>query len=1342
MANDYFSDNEVFVANHPLPSPAGTPYQSVSRRTSRYGTPGSDMPSSPAPFPPDPHMSLEDSANDENISILDPRRFTPTLHANLVSEILNLRRELDSKHRFIEDLETNLHTARDDNDSLAQQLSTATKENRNAKRQLQNFENETVAALEEIAGERDKMKEANADLRAKLESAQKKSRSQDDDSTRVHDMWAREKEAWAGEKLALERRVHTSDARLKILLDEIALQEAARDEAGIDSEGEDVVRDIGLGPESDTASIRSSPQRRSSTRLGRHSRNRSNSSYRSIGRNYRMSLMSTEGYGRANGMSLADELVFDEEDEDLGDLELDSDDFPENEMRARRAHESRQSMYPDEKAKRILGLSNDHQQLNRDNPSPVDDSEAPKASYETNHTSVTLTPRDITLVFPPTRPIYVDSGVQPSPPPSPTKPVMAEAASQTLDGPLQSKSSEALSGNVDIEANQRRKRVSAARDSHIPPINVNPLSSLMTSSSVQTVEQPLSPPATPKIAVPPGQAPLSPVYESHVVSTSTQTELMEEPKEIPEEPKRAPPPAPISIPSIAIHAPASAPSSPKEPILPPGTKTVSTQTTGDLVAPVRSFSMQTEPIRIDQRPVKLPAHLLPSAVRSKPGTPESNQEGRTASDSARKDSHYTSSSDTEKPKAKPAARQDLTTLLEKVADKPVENRYPGNNDNGPLSKYHHADILSRPFRTSSLFAGFDGPSSDEEDDDAEISEDEARGAQFSTPALSSRKGKNVRPFNPPTPVPEDKEAVPSSRVSEDSTRSNQMTTKRNSIEKPTKVGKPARNSMSRQPSIRRSAMIQNGTAAHVRSRSPSIGSLGSSNHLPKPPFPVPTRSSSRNKPFSKSEGSQSPTPRNSGSYAGRRPYGVKHQRKDSLRKVRSAVPVAKPSRSRSRSPPLPATPSMADTMSIPPLPSDVVSASGFGHRHQLSTATAYTANGSVNTSVSQSSVVDAIAASMIGEFMWKYVRKRKTFGGPDTPVDVSRAAEEASLASHGVRHKRWVWISPYERAILWSSKQPTSGSALMGKSGRKRKHRIHYYWEPANIFAVIIQSVLDVADSCPAPKNEILFNRSILILTPARALKFTTTSRERHYLWLTALSFLAHSNAAIPDLASVPPMPPPVIDAPVESAQGATLRRSRVQDSVRLAKGKVNPVMQRYASQNDMHTALPSLSGFDKPLPDSASPPTIPRGPAHGRKRSSTGPSAPPPNIPYRSFSHQHVPSVYSNGSSDMYSAAAPPSVPSSVYNPNSGVVSSRTSEASTSTRQHFFDTMGTVRMEAFIDNALGDPKHTGSHAARTRMQSRRRGSSQWSASTRDQANRAGGVFDEFEVGNDPFRGF
>jgi hypothetical protein len=62
--------------------------------------------------------------------------------------------------------------------------------------------------------------------------------------------------------------------------------------------------------------------------------------------------------------------------------------------------------------------------------------------------------------------------------------------------------------------------------------------------------------------------------------------------------------------------------------------------------------------------------------------------------------------------------------------------------------------------------------------------------------------------------------------------------------------------------------------------------------------------------------------------------------------------------------------------------------------------------------------------------MFKYVRRRKSFG-----VAESNGKDDTG----NDRHKRWVWLAPYERAILWSSKQPSSGSALMGKAGRKRK---------------------------------------------------------------------------------------------------------------------------------------------------------------------------------------------------------------------------------------------------------------------------------------------------------------
>jgi hypothetical protein len=1055
MATDYFSDNEAYITNQPLPPPSDTPYQSMSRRTSRYGTPIGEVGPLSAPLPPDPQESMQPITNDENISVLDPRRFTPTLHASLVSEILSLRRELDSKHEFIEDLETNFHSVRNENESLTEQLSASVKESRTVKRQLQQLENGTLSALEEIADERDKTKEANGDLKERLETLEKKLRSQQDDSTRVHDMWAREKDVWAGEKRTLERRVHISESRLKMLLDEIAMQEAEREEVDYPSDGEDPPRDSGVGPESDAGSIRSSPQRRPSTRVARHSRNHSNSSYRSIGRNYRMSLMSgtgSEGYGRANGMSLADELVFDEEEEDLGDLELDSDDFPENEMRARRALESRQSMCQDEKAKRILGLSFENQQVNRDGLPVVAEPEPPRPNSNIAKPAVNITPQEVTLIFPPPkpepiqiRPQYVDTGVQPSPPQSPTRPDTAgsSAANKSLD---------VTSSNLEVEANQRRKRVSVplgspAQISHTPAIPC-----LMISTSSQTVEQPPSPPATPKIESPVAQIPPAPISMPEVASIATQTEPIEPTEKSkvelpvpPSPPRRAPPPVPIAVPSITIHAPTSAPPSPKEPILPPGTKSMGTQTTADMTSSVRSSGMQTEPIRIDQRPVKLPPHLLPSAISSKPGTPEPGQEKSTSNNVVRKDSHQPVSSGSDKTIAAPTARQDLMALLERVSNKTVEDRYPGNNDNGPLGR-DKDNLLSRPFRTSSLFAGFEGPSSDEEGSDADLS-DEDRMPSYATPMLSSRNMKNGRVFNsPPTPVPEEKEVSPA-RQSEDSVTSNRLRSQRSSIEKPAKIGKPIRTSLSRQPSIRRSAMIHNGTSAHARSRSPSIGSLGSGNLISKPPFPVPTRSSSRNVPFSKSEGSESPTLRNNAMYPGRRPYGTRqHQRKDSLRKVRSAAVMSKSGRPRSRSPPLPATPVMPPSPALPPLPTDMMTGQRLGHRHQLSTNTTHTGSGSVGSAGYQANVVDAIAITMVGEWMWKYVRKRKPFGGQESPADVARAGEESVMTSNGVRHKRWVWISPYERSVLWSSKQPTNGSALMGKSGRKRKWYIGYQW--------------------------------------------------------------------------------------------------------------------------------------------------------------------------------------------------------------------------------------------------------------------------------------------------------
>src|SRR4051812_27314288 len=102
-----------------LPTPADTPYRTRSRNVSRSSrksrrsvTPpgGSGKSRSPPPLPGagserGSKRSSRDVTNDDTISPFDPRRFTPTLHANLVSEILSLRRDQEEKLKIIESLE-------------------------------------------------------------------------------------------------------------------------------------------------------------------------------------------------------------------------------------------------------------------------------------------------------------------------------------------------------------------------------------------------------------------------------------------------------------------------------------------------------------------------------------------------------------------------------------------------------------------------------------------------------------------------------------------------------------------------------------------------------------------------------------------------------------------------------------------------------------------------------------------------------------------------------------------------------------------------------------------------------------------------------------------------------------------------------------------------------------------------------------------------------------------------------------------------------------------------------------------------------------------------------------
>lgn len=278
--------------------------------------------------------------------------------------------------------------------------------------------------------------------------------------------------------------------------------------------------------------------------------------------------------------------------------------------------------------------------------------------------------------------------------------------------------------------------------------------------------------------------------------------------------------------------------------------------------------------------------------------------------------------------------------------------------------------------------------------------------------------------------------------------------------------------------------------------------------------------------------------------------------------------------------------------------------------------------------------------------------------------------------------------------------------------------------------------MLDVQDLTALPKNPELgaaWKRSILILTPERALKFTATTQERHRLWMAALTFLAQSQsqAQTPqDLSSIPRTIKPPPPDPSTSFDGVSIKRHRapsfgksnVRDSIRLAKGKKQDISKRADTNHESERE------------DGADFPSVPRlyitTSRHQRKRSYTNPGgAQPPSEKFRSLTSSAVQSSYggsTNGSSYRPSASS-----------KSG---SRRDSIASPDRPNFFEAVGTVRMEAFVDPNVRDgvlyvpaPPPVIGGAPR-----RRRHERDLSQSTVDK-RRAGYVF---EGDDDPFHGF
>ncbi|KAF5862854.1 hypothetical protein ETB97_011094 [Aspergillus alliaceus] len=1267
--------SQVSVASvFPTPSTSSRRGSSTHRRGD--SSPGASS-STPSPsnqdFFLDGRCDYQDTAYEGTLSPLDPRRFTPTLHASLVSEILTLRRDVESKTKTIDVLERSLDESRTEAEDLSERLCHSTKETRSLKHQLQLLEGGTSSALIELAKERDEALENISDIRKKLDQAQKKARSREEEVDKTLELWNSDKESWEGVRRNLERKVHVVEGRLKMVLNEVAAVQAAGnfhqaptpDDAGLSKEET-------TGKDSDTASIHSSSQGRRRTSVTSVSTD--GSDFHSL----RYSVPSAVNIpgAKPDGINLAQELAFDEEEE----FDLPDDDFtpysPEAlpEERPTSVHSQlSHTMEMGAKARKILGLS-------LHSVEGYAFKSEPNSPWKPPPTATT------TASY-----CYQDAGIQYSPPPTPK--MQQETSTIGFD-----KDAEGFNDSITYQT----KDSSTGTDS-----------TDMVSASSQTAGDLPTPPWTPRLGE--SRPPLTTREQNAMVSTSVQTEQPQatEAHEIRVSlSSDGPGSLDIEVPMIAIHPPCSEPSSPRgSVVLPPQTKSASCQTEFRVTLDSRTVGIQTEEIRIDQRPVKLPASLLPSAIPDLPLR-----------------------TDLQDPPIQPYHAPHARVKQEEIPvpppipakaparSKPREHvqAYPGNNDNGPLSEESTTD-LRRPLRSSSLFAGFDQPSDEELYPKMKdiFTDDELLNRPFASYTL--RRGKLVstqgRPSLDETTTEIDEHILDAEAHLYNATVELDMKNPSGLARISQRTG--VMPSATLQQDIRRAAMVSNGAAAHQRIRSPSELSLDGS---AAPPFPVPIRLSSRK--ISAKRGGESPTPSNPRNFSDRgRPSII---RQPTLRRVRSAAAMSQtePDRPGTRSSPTMSTSSYAaDSPQYPPLPFDDIttprrdrraSQGRSGHRAYPSSVFTHRRDDSTATSVQPTSVVDAIAQTMVGEWMLKYVRRRRSFGGVGESKDNwdGRNAEDmsANIANSGARHKRWVWLAPYERAVMWSSKQPTSGPALLGKSGRK----------------LMIQSVLDVKDDNPLPRGfdpQNPFNRSILILTPERALKFTATSIERHYVWLTALSFLSHSSMGLHDLAALPPIPREEF---ASSAPTATLRRNPIRDSIRIAKGRPRPRPRgRRAFKHP--EPVPELPA-EVDMADAADPPTIPRFSNHSRKRSNTTPRIPM----IRSFSSQ-------GAMPSMPSAQ----VPLDAYAPatiNSGgsSVSGRASETSIRTG-NYFDAIGTVRMEAFIDQTESN-QYGAIHTRHGREPS-----SPWSLGSQrfdDLDHPRYGGSESFRHDDDPFRGF
>jgi len=1042
-------DDGYHIATQALPTPTDTLYEipsrGVSGQSSRQGSSSPFSKHSPAPFPPaEGSYFLEehgatDMEEDERYNSRDTRRLTPNLGVSFVSQIHTLKKELESKDTLVGNLEDYLHQSRAESERLNEDLNAQRIEVRSVKQQMSSLEHDMLQALEDIAKERDNAFKSVEDNRKHLEATKKRVRAQEEEADKANSMWEKDKQDWENNKRKMESKVHIVEERLKTMVAEMmVVQSTGQSRPGA---GYDV--DEGM---QETWLISGNDIRAASHLSNRNVDDTYESTKATDFRSSGMSGLHDIGGSKMRGLSLADELEMEPDDED----DVDQEGIHSPDALPEAVHMMPTRYLEDKKAGEVMGLH-------------TDPNEQPSGDEISGQHSISIIDDYTNLPGKRTSVSYTDTATQFSLPPTPT-------LHTKYINSISKKSVE----QTERSTNQTRKRVaipsmfvdqtSLAKDegSRIPS---------MVSTSHQIDKIPQSPPSSSSLA---DQSPI--VISNEMRSSSTQT--IKDTASISKSASTRLAPAPLDVPVIAIHPPASRPpSSHNSVVLPPRTRNAGCQVMIEIPRNLRSTSMQTEEIRVDKRPVRIPPRLQASnppvqshpqsserrTRTSKPSFTESSKRHirrpPPLADEIQASARYIPRGVTKSPYLALGAIEKRRRRTSKADD-----AYQGGNDNGPLNEKHSSGPR-RPIRSESIVAGFDvtaeddnvGFSNDCSDDDNFVNAAPIRKTlskvQNSWKLVPQSISTGLDKLEPASEEVEDSGAAEISKTTDSKAKGLLQTTSKTFQTKP-KEGYRRTSSAAKPADIRRLALVSNGIAEHAQhARSPSAGGApGKEPTAVAPPFPVPTRSSSRKIPTSASEGAASPTPYRTSFFTTRRgqDHGRPPIKRKILRKVQSAAAVSEPFAPQGPRPP----PSMSASSTVPGSPKSLPptqnqfvlpydSVAKMSSRPTIaSQSRPHAGEASIETPTPQISVVDAIAQTMVGEWMWKYVRKRTSFGiteSPQAEFEMSRNGEHGN--GSGVRHKRWVWLAPYENAVIWSSKQPTSGPALLGKGGRKREYQ-------------------------------------------------------------------------------------------------------------------------------------------------------------------------------------------------------------------------------------------------------------------------------------------------------------